>query len=151
MQNHDVIIQEIVPEKTYTLRHELLQSHQTLKACVYPGDFESDTVHLGAFFDGEQVGILSLYKEPLETDTLSNENAWRIRGLGILEKYRYQGIAKALMSRAIERAKAQQAELVWGNVRTYAKGFYASCGFKKLGEEFDVVDIGPHIVMIYTV
>jgi hypothetical protein len=36
---------------------------------------------------------------------------------------------------------------VWCNARTPARGFYERAGFAVEGEEFELPEIGPHVLM----
>jgi predicted GNAT family N-acyltransferase len=57
---------------------------------------------------------------------------------------RGSGVGAALL-RTVER---EVAAPLWCNARTTAAGFYARHGWRTVGEEFLVQDIGPHVRMI---
>ena len=43
--------------------------------------------------------------------------------------------------------KQNLCSLLWCNARTSAMGFYQNVGFEKIGEEFDIPTVGPHVLM----
>jgi predicted GNAT family N-acyltransferase len=47
------------------------------------------------------------------------------------------------MQHAYERA----GHMIWCNARLSAVRFYEKLGFETRGDEFDIPDVGPHVVM----
>ena len=52
-----------------------------------------------------------------------------------------------MLQALLEHAKAQDAELVWCNARVPALSLYERSGFVAASEQFEVPQIGPHVVM----
>ncbi len=114
-----------------------------MESTVYPGDEMPDTVHLGAFDGDHLVGIASLYREPRS----GMARGWRLRGMATAPEIRGQGFGAAILAACLDHAAADGGAEVWCNARQTAIGFYRRAGFDPIGEEFEVEDIGPHVVM----
>ena len=88
---------------------------------------------------------------PLYHRTLPGEddpNAWQLRGMATLESVRGRGYGKMILDACIEHVSRKRGSVLWCNARKGAVGFYEASGFKIVGEEFDVPDIGAHFVML---
>ncbi len=139
-------IRRIVAAETRGLRQSVLRPNQPPTAVVYPGDDDSDTLHLGLYTEGGLVGVASLYREP-PPDALKVTTAWRLRGMAVDPSLRGKGHGAALLRACLEHALKQGGSQVWCNARTTASGFYRSLGFAQKGEEFELPGIGPHHLM----
>lgn len=113
---------------------------------VYPGDDDTDTLHLGAYQEGRLVGVASLYREP-PPDALRTTTAWRLRGMAVDKTLQGKGHGAALLRACMEHAMKQGGSQVWCNARTTASGFYRSLGFAQKGDPFELPGIGPHHLM----
>jgi ribosomal protein S18 acetylase RimI-like enzyme len=60
---------------------------------------------------------------------------------------RGRGAGTAVLGALLDHAAAQGARHVWANVRTGARTLYERAGLQVTSEEFDLPDIGPHLVM----
>lgn len=138
-------VREIPVEEARPLRHEILRSHQPFEKCFYSGDNDDTTLHLGAFHEGELVGIISIINEPPPGE--DDDNAWRIRGMAVKDSVRRKGYGSALMERAEQHARAHGGSCIWFNARTSAVPFYRSAGFTPEGDEYDLGELGPHYFM----
>ena len=54
-------IRRLKPEETHGLRHQVLRPNQPPEACIYPGDDDQTTFHLGAYRQGELICIASFW------------------------------------------------------------------------------------------
>lgn len=72
---------------------------------------------------------------------------WRLRGMATGPGARGQGFGSALLTACLDHAAAAGGAEVWCNARRAAMGFYRRAGFEVIGDEFEVEDIGPHVVM----
>ena len=134
----------ITAEQTRPLRHLVLRPSQPVESTEYPGDHAPDTVHFGAFEDGRLVGITSLYREPRQG---GDEPGWRLRGMATAPAARGRGSGKALLQAARAHVAAQGGGELWANARSVAIGFYTAAGFETVGPQFEIEDIGPHVVV----
>lgn len=125
------------------LRKAVLRPHQALSEVTYAGDQDACTIHGGLFCEDKLVGIASLYREGRP----GAETGWRLRGMAIDPQYQGQGFGRQLLAYLLPEARNAGANTVWCNARTSAIGFYTRLGFLQKSEEFEVVDLGPHVIM----
>jgi ribosomal protein S18 acetylase RimI-like enzyme len=97
---------------------------------------------LGAFQDDQLVGIVGFYRET----ALKIQHKGSIVSMYVQPEYRSQGIARALLAEAIERARRLPGltQLLLGvmETQTTAKRLYESLGFVVYGREPRAVKIG---------
>jgi GNAT superfamily N-acetyltransferase len=116
----------------------VLRPHQTLAELAK--DEAADTFAVGAFAAQEliAVGLIAPDGEP---------GGWRIRGMATTPAARGGGAGSAVLGALLEHAAERGARLVWCNARTPARAFYERGGLRVISEEFELPDIGPHVVM----
>ncbi len=139
-----VEVATITAEETRPLRHLVLRPTQPAEATEYPGDHDPDTRHFGAFDGGRLVGIASLYRE---SRVGGPADGWRLRGMATAVDSRGRGAGRALLSACRRHVDSGGGGELWCNARMAAHGFYAAAGFKAVGPQFDIDDIGAHVVM----
>ena len=130
---------------TYPLRHRVLRQGFPIEECVFPGDEEEQTFHLGAFIDNSLVSVASFYFE--RNPEFEDEYQYRLRGMATDQEHRGKGLSSELLKVAFPIIKQNMCTMVWCNARTSAVGFYEKVGFIKKGDEFDIPGIGPHYLM----
>ncbi|MEU7045504.1 GNAT family N-acetyltransferase [Streptomyces varsoviensis] len=79
------------------------------------------------------------------------DRAYRFRGMASDPAVRGLGYGVAVLRAGLAEAAARDAETVWCNGRTSARGFYEHQGFTAVGEEFDIESVGPHHVFVIKV
>jgi GNAT superfamily N-acetyltransferase len=131
------------------LRHLLLRPHQPPELLVYPGDDTPDSLHAGAFANGELVGIASVSRQPFMFAPAAD--AWQLRGMATLPQVRRRGYGAALIQACIAHAAAHGGKILWCNGRTSAIPFYEALGFQAIGEVFESPETGPHVVLWRTI
>jgi len=116
----------------------VLRQHQTLEELA--SHEPAGAFAVGAFMDEELVGVgfVAPDGEPGE---------WRVRGMAVVPELRGRGAGGAILSALIEHARAAGALAVWANVRTPARSLYERRGMRVVSEEFELPQIGPHVVM----
>ncbi|MFL5784907.1 MAG: GNAT family N-acetyltransferase [Bacteriovoracaceae bacterium] len=130
---------------THPLRHKMLRPNGTLDDCVFQGDNDELTFHLGAFVDKKLVSVASFYFE--RNEKFPDANQFRLRGMATSPEYQGRGLSSALLRTAFPVIKQNQCTLLWCNAREKAMGFYTKVGFKPVGEHFSIPNIGKHILM----
>jgi ribosomal protein S18 acetylase RimI-like enzyme len=60
---------------------------------------------------------------------------------------RGRGAGAAVLEALVAHADRQGAGRVWCSVRSRARPLYERAGFRAVSEEFDVADIGRHVVL----
>jgi GNAT superfamily N-acetyltransferase len=138
-------IHPIAAADTHWLRHVLLRPHQAPDTLIYPGDEAPDSLHVGAFRDGQLVGIASISRQPFPG--APDQAAWQLRGMATLPEVRRQGYGAALVRACLDHVAAHGAGILWCNGRTTAISFYQAQDFRVWGEEFEVPGTGPHYVL----
>ncbi len=73
--------------------------------------------------------------------------SWRVRGMATAPRARGAGAGTAVLTALLDHAAAEGAQRVWCNVRIGARSLYERAGFHVSSEEFELPEIGPHLVM----
>lgn len=139
------LIRPIAASQTHALRQRVLRPHQSLAEMDYPGDADATTVHFGAFDGDALVGVVSLYVAPLPND--ASEGDWQFRGMAVDEGRQGAGVGRLLLNACLDHARSHGGRRLWCNARVTAGDFYRRFGFEERGEIFDMIAIGPHVVM----
>ena len=120
-------------------------SHQTLDkiAARFRGD-PSEQFMLGAFQDGQLVGLCGFYREAM----LKQRHKGNIISMYVAPEARGQGISRTLMNEAIHRVRqidgVEQLMLGVMTTQTAARKLYESLGFVVFGRESRAVKIGDN-------
>jgi GNAT superfamily N-acetyltransferase len=124
--------------QTRELRQRILRPHQTLEELA--AHEPPDAYAVGAFAGDDlvAVGFVSRDGEP---------GAWRVRAMATAAHARGRGAGTAVLDALVAHARAHGATRVWCNARTPARAFYSRAGFKVVSDEFELPEIGPHVVM----
>ncbi len=130
---------------TYQIRNQILRPGKPVEACHYDNDENEQTFHLGAFLDSKLVSVASFYFE--KNEKLEEEYQYRLRGMATLKEHQGKGLSSALLKTAFPIIKQNFCQLLWCNARVGAQGFYQKVGFEKIGGEYNIKDIGPHVLM----
>lgn len=67
--------------------------------------------------------------------------------MAALPSVRGRGTGTAILLALIAHARGEGASALWANVRTPALSLYRRAGFRVVSEEFELPEIGPHVVM----
>ena len=141
----DIFVELTRLEDIIDTRHKVLRKGQSRSSCYYPEDSFKNTVHFAAKLNNEVIGCASLYKE--SHPDFSLKQSWRIRGMAVLEVFQGRNIGTQLLETCINHAIEQKAGVIWCNARMNAVKFYKNSGFKIIGDEFELPNIGPHFLM----
>jgi GNAT superfamily N-acetyltransferase len=98
----------------------------------------SKTIHLAAYLENKAVGVLTL---------LPNSKDVQLRGMAVLTHHQGEGIGKQLLAKAEALVADLDHNSVWMNARLIAIPFYASCGYQKQGDAFELPYGGTHFKM----
>ena len=137
-------IRPIKAEQTHAVRKQELRKNVSLSH-VMAGDEEPDTLHLGIFFSGELVGIVSLMRASIPF--FKDSPQYQIRGMATSGMHQGKGFGKRLLKEAENRLQALGVEVVWCNARVVALDFYLKMGYAIHGTIFELPEIGPHYKM----
>lgn len=123
----------------------MLRPNGTIDDCVFQGDNDELTFHLGAFVDKKLVSVASFYFE--RNEKFPDPYQYRLRGMATLPEYQGQGLSSALLRTAFPVIKQNQCTLLWCNAREKAVGFYSKVGFTATDVTFSIPQIGKHVLM----
>jgi len=138
-----VQIKYIIPEETYPIRKKILRKNIDLPS-EFHGDFDKETFHLGLFEDDKLVSIASFVKSIHEN---FKGTQFQLRGMATLEEFQGNGYGKYVVLEAEKILREKNISILWCNARVSAVHFYYKQGFKSIGQEFDIPQIGGHFVM----
>ena len=135
-------IKKISAEKTHAIRHPMLRQGRPIEDCVFDGDKDPKTIHLGAFIENKLVGVLSAYQK--STSAFEVKESYQIRGVAVLTTAHRKGIGRALMANIEHRLKQRKIDLIWLNARITAVDFYTTLAYQQKGKAFEIEGIGTH-------
>lgn len=150
------MVTEVEHSRTFRLRQQVLRPHQSLEQMSLFDDGEPDTGIFAAIEpeSGEVVGTANVRRAPppeaLEKalpEGTGLGQSWRLRGMATREDLRGQGIGLRVLEACIDHVARRGGGILWCNARLGARVFYGRAGFFEVGEEFDEVGIGLHVVM----
>lgn len=127
------------------IRHQVLRQGQPLSSCHFKGDNLSSTFHYAAYKQDEIVGCISIMQNA--HDDIKDNNAYQLRGMAVLEQYQGQKIGQQLLFHAEQHLVSKNIKLVWCNVRIKAIPFYSKNQYHQIGDEFNIPEVGPHVLM----
>ncbi|MCX2473940.1 GNAT family N-acetyltransferase [Pedobacter sp. MC2016-05] len=138
------MVKFILPEEVLPLRSLVLRNGKPLAECVFEGDRNYDTFHLGYVENDEIRSIASL----MRNDYFPEEGeGYQLRGMATHPDFGCRGYGAALINFAVEYMKEYQTIYLWCNARSSAVTFYKKLGFINESPEFDIPGIGFHYEM----
>lgn len=138
-------VRQVPQPQIKPIRQAVLRPYLSVEECNLPGDDHPSTVHFAAFSGSTMVSISSIYHEPAPGSTRTD--SWRLRGMATLPEHRGGGYGAACLQACIDHVRQAGGHHIWCNARTGAVPFYERHGFRRIGEEFEIPEIGPHFVM----
>ncbi|MBU3159598.1 GNAT family N-acetyltransferase [Clostridium frigoris] len=137
--------EEVKSEEIYNIlkiRNEVFIVEQQ---CAYQDcdDKDKKSYHLYLQEEGEIISYLRILEKGISFDEVS------IGRVLVNKNYRFKGIARAMMLKAIEFIEQSLSEAVIKiQAQAYLVDFYVSLGFKETSNEY-LEDNIPHIDMLY--
>lgn len=138
------MIKFIRPEDTLSLRSLILREGLAPELCIFEGDDNEYSFHLGYFKDDLLISIASFHKQ--DRADFGN-SGFQLRGMATLTDWQGKGIGNQLLNFAIVYLRGQMAGYLWCNARQLAFRFYTGLGFEFISEEFLIEGIGLHRTM----
>lgn len=135
-------IKKISAEKTHAIRHPMLRQGRPIEDCVFDGDKDPQTIHLGAFIENKLAGVLSAYQK--NTSAFGVKESYQIRGVAVLTTAHRKGIGRALMAYIEQILQQRKIDLIWLNARITAVDFYTALAYQQKGNAFEIEGIGTH-------
>ncbi len=129
--------------EVYQVRHPILRPNRPFSTCIFENDNDPKSIHLGAFYKKQLVGVLSAI--PNNSSEFFSLKGMQFRGMAVVEDHRRKGVATALIEELFKRVKhKKQWDYVWLNARVNAILLYLNVGMTPTGALFDIPKIGPH-------
>ncbi len=128
------------------LRSRILRPNQPVELCHFAEDNFDSTFHLG-IFKNERIVSNGTFMQNTNPHFSDNKNVYRLRGMATDTQFQGQGLGRLILEKSEVFLKQKNCEIVWFNARESAFGFYEKCGYKKIGDMFDIAGVGAHKVM----
>ena len=125
------------------LRDRVLRIGMPAGRSIYPGDDAPDTLHLGAFVNGQMAAVATVCHESMSGTSMAGQ--WRLRGMATLEEFRENGLGRRLTERCAAHAADRRGSLLWCSARMAAVPFYRSLGFEERGEKFHLPEYSNEV------
>jgi N-acetylglutamate synthase-like GNAT family acetyltransferase len=119
-------IEQIQPELTWHIRHQVLYPEKELKDIKLADD--EDGIHFGLFDNNQLIGVVSWFKR--------GKNA-QFRKLAVLNQFQKSGYGTLFMEHVIAFSKTEGAEMLWCNSRQNTADFYKRFGFNLTDNTFN--------------
>ncbi len=144
--DHSILVKEISAADTYIIRQPVLRPGKPFTDCLFPGDNDEETFHLGLFNTNYLVGVASFMKA--QNINFTAPHQYQLRGMAVLQSHKGKGYGAAILHAGEHKLHQLNKDFfLWFNARDYAIGFYERYGYKTFGEKFDIPGVCPHIVM----
>ncbi len=132
--------------EVYPLRQKVLRPGRTYDERVFDGDELDSTFHVAAINEENVIGVASMMKRKLDAfpDVLYT---YQLRGMAVDPVAQGEGIGRQMILFSERFLRKLIIRYLWFNARVSAVAFYQKMGYTKLGDEFEVPEIGTHIKM----
>jgi ribosomal protein S18 acetylase RimI-like enzyme len=138
-------IKEISAFETIIVRHPVLRFGKPIESCQFEGDDLPTTSHFGLFYEDQLSAVISVFKA--KNILFLEENQFQIRGMAVLEQHQKKGFGDVLLKYCENQIRNNKGEIIWFNARQTAIGFYEKYQYQKIGDGFEIADIGIHYVL----
>jgi ribosomal protein S18 acetylase RimI-like enzyme len=127
------------------LRAAVLRNGQRLpQDCVFPGDDDPESFHVGVEQDEQLVCVASFL--PQARDGYPGKG-FQLRGMATYPEHQSKGLGSQLVRFTLAHLQQNDVDYIWCNAREAAFPFYQNLGFTFISESFDIPGIGPHKAM----
>ena len=138
-------IEQISAIETYPVRQPVLREGSSIEACLFEGDTNENTYHLGLYFKSKLIGVASFIGN--KSLLFSEEFQYQLRGMAILKDFQNKGLGNQLLIEGEKILIQNKVERLWFNAREIAVSFYKKNQYQTHGEAFNIPQIGLHYVM----
>lgn len=140
---------EISSGETYVLRHLILWPHiKNTEDCTIDIDEREDAIHLGTFVGDRLISVCSLFAQ--KNSKIDSGKQYRLRAMATHPDFRGRNAGKMLVEFAVELLKSRDYDFLWCDAREVALGFYGKLGFEVVGDWYEVMDVGRHKTMVFS-
>lgn len=139
-----IAVKEIDYKATYEIRKAILRKGMTLSHKM-AGDENNDSLHLGVF-EGDKLHCVGSFMNA-KSDLFREAKQYQLRGMASDSGAQGKGFGKLLLQEAERILKKRNVGMIWCNARVTALHFYIKLGYRIKGEEFEVPQVGKHMVL----
>ncbi|QEE30209.1 GNAT family N-acetyltransferase [Terriglobus albidus] len=140
------VLQPISISEARIIRDQVLNAGGSATRSIYPGDDAPDTLHLGAFVDGQLAAVATICCESMPVT--SNAGQWRLRGMATLKEFRRLGLGKRLAEACMAYAADHWGTLLWCSARVTTLRFYRGLSFQEQGESFQLPEYSDEVYIL---
>lgn len=133
-----VRLEDVIP-----LRHEVLRPGKPRSTCYFEGDDASTTRHFAWEEDGRIVSVATVMRSENVMD--GEVIPYQLRGMATSPRLAGKGLGSLFLQQLHREVDASW----WCNARAVALRFYERNGLVRVGDPFEISDIGIHYVMVY--
>lgn len=145
LKNTLVYAKEITAKDTLAIRNQILRKGYPIDACIFDGDNDIHTFHIGLYYYSMLIGVASYMKNNSNHSTETVQ--YQLRGMALLPKFQGKKLGNVLLEKGMDILENKQVNLLWCNARTTAVSFYKAFGFTTHGNTFEIPSVGTHIKM----
>jgi ribosomal protein S18 acetylase RimI-like enzyme len=138
-------IKEISAFETIIVRHPVLRFGKPIESCRFDGDDLPTTTHFGLFYEDQLSAVISVFQA--KNNLFPEVNQFQIRGMAVLEHHQKKGFGEALLKYCENQIRNKSGKIIWFNAREAAVGFYEKSKYQRVGNGFEIADIGIHYVL----
>jgi ribosomal protein S18 acetylase RimI-like enzyme len=138
-------IKEISAFETIIVRHPVLRFGKPIESCRFEGDDLRTTSHFGLFYENQISAVISVFEA--KNILFPEEKQFQIRGMAVLEHHQKKGFGESLLKYCENQIRNKMGKIIWFNAREIAIGFYEKSVYQKIGDGFEIADIGIHYVL----
>lgn len=136
---------EIGALETFSVRHPVLRFGKPIESCHFEGDDLQTTKHFGLFYNNQLSGVISIFET--QNSLFEEANQFQIRGMAVLQQFQKKGFGVALLKYCENYIQNNKGSVIWFNARETAIGFYEKSDYQKIGDGFEIADIGIHYLL----
>jgi ribosomal protein S18 acetylase RimI-like enzyme len=136
---------EIGALETFSVRYPVLRFGKPIESCHFEGDNLQTTKHFGLFYNNQLSGVISIFET--QNSLFEEANPFQIRGMAVLQQFQKKGFGVALLKYCENYIQNNKGSVIWFNARETAIGFYEKASYQKIGDGFEIADIGIHYVL----
>tara|TARA_R110002012_G_scaffold304388_1_gene507864 strand:- start:160 stop:636 length:477 start_codon:yes stop_codon:yes gene_type:complete len=145
LNKSNILIKRISAEDTHAIRQAILRPGKPIESCKFSGDDDSETFHLGLYYQKKIVAVASYMLN--SNHRFSVKKQYQLRGMAVLEDFKGHQLGNYLLEKGEAICLEKQVNFIWFNAREIAVNFYKRNKYKVLGGYFNIEDVGIHILM----
>ena len=137
----DIVCREVYGkdelEDCYRIRKQVFVEEQNLFTGTDRDRYDKGAIHIAAWQGGRIIGTVRIYEK--------GRGTWYGGRLAVLKGFRGRA-GRLLIEKAIETARAKNAERFLAYIQARNVPFFKCCGWSKAGEAFNYHGV-PHLLM----